>query len=117
VDTRTFARGLRRRSTEAETLLWYYLRARRLGGQKFKRQYPVDKYVVDFVCLERKLVIELDGGHHSTQPSDVPRDAWLTAQGFEIVRIWNNDVFGNMPGVLEHISECLRLRQPRVPSP
>jgi very-short-patch-repair endonuclease len=100
------ARFLRKQSTDAEKLLWRYLRAKQLGNVKFRRQALIGKYIVDFVCFSRKLIIELDGGHHA-QPKeklyDQQRDDWLQEQGFKILRFWNCDVLGNIEGVIETI--------------
>lgn len=81
------AKQLRSDQTEAEQRLWYHLRAHRFQGAKFKRQKPIGPYIVDFVCLERNLVIELDGGQHANQREyDQRRDVWLRGQGFRILR-------------------------------
>jgi len=97
----TLARNLRKRSTDAERLLWKNLRAARLSGLKFKRQQPLGSYIVDFICFEKRLIIELDGGQHAEQQDkDRVRDAWLKDQGFNVLRFWNNDVMHNLEGVL-----------------
>jgi very-short-patch-repair endonuclease len=101
------AKALRNKMTEAERRLWYWLRAHRLSGHKFKRQVPIGSYIVDFACLGRRLVIEVDGGQHADSLSDKRRDAWLKAQGFEVLRFWNSDVLKNTEGVLALISEAL----------
>lgn len=98
-----FARGLRRRQTDAERLLWSRLRDRRLLGWKFRRQVPLGPYVVDFYCHERQLVVELDGGKHLGSAADVERDAWLRGQGLRVLRFWNHDVLVRTEGVLEAI--------------
>lgn len=100
------ARKLRRDQTEAEKRLWYRLRNRQLGGYKFKRQYPVQPYIVDFFCEEKGLVVELDGGQH-TPEKDKRRTECLENQGFQIVRFWNNDVLKNTEGVLQTILDKL----------
>ncbi|WP_035382769.1 endonuclease domain-containing protein [Ferriphaselus sp. R-1] len=98
------AKSLRRNQTEAEQRLWYHLRAHRFMGLKFKRQKPLGRYVVDFVCMEAKLVIELDGGQHLDQVGcDRVRDAWLKSQGFTVLRFWNNELMSEMETVLERI--------------
>ena len=90
--------------TEPELILWSQLRRRGLGGHKFRRQHPIGPYVVDFACLNAKLIVELDGGHHSEQRhADRQRDANLEGLGFTILRFWNDDVRGNLAGVLEKI--------------
>ena len=105
------ARRLRRESTEAEKRLWNKLRARQLLGAKFRRQAPIGPYIVDFVCFERKLVIEIDGGQHAEHDQrayDEERTKWLKSQGFRVLRFWNNEVLGNLEGVLTRIAEVLR---------
>jgi very-short-patch-repair endonuclease len=105
-----FARNLRAGSTDAEHKLWQSLRAHRFQGHKFRRQQPIGPYIVDFVCLDAKLMIELDGGQHAeAKDYDLQRDTWLTFQGFRIVRIWNNELFENEAGVMEKILEMLTL--------
>lgn len=98
------ARRLRRNATEAEKMLWRRLRDRQLDGLKFRRQFPIGRYVADFVCQEIRLVVELDGGQHSTA-SDAARSAFLTSEGWHILRFWNNEVMSNTEGVLRAIQE------------
>jgi very-short-patch-repair endonuclease len=105
------ARRLRRNSTDAETKLWFALRDRRLSGHKFVRQKPVEPYIADFVCRDRKLVIEVDGGQHSNNPRDMRRDTSLAADGYRVLRFWNNDVLTNLDGVLTVILAALELHQ------
>ena len=98
------ARELRHASTEAEKLLWQKLRARQLGGAKFRRQTPIGPYIVDFASFEHRLVVEIDGGQHNTpqgRQHDLRRTAWLESQGFRVLRFWNNQVLTNLEGVLE----------------
>jgi very-short-patch-repair endonuclease len=95
------ARLLRRSLTPAEFALWARLRGRQLGGFKFVRQEPIARYYVDFVCRERRLIIELDGGQHAESPKDKQRDRTLCALGYRAIRIWNNDVIENFDGVLQ----------------
>ena len=98
------ARKLRRNPTEAEKRLWSILRDRQLGC-RFRRQQPIDHYIVDFVCLERRLIVEVDGGQHA---ADGPaRTAYLEAQGFKLIRFWNNEVLSNLDGVAEAIRRHL----------
>lgn len=104
---RDFARTLRRDMTEAETALWRHLRRRQLQGHRFRRQCPIGRYVVDFVCIERRLVVEVDGGQHAGSTRDPPRDAWLRAQGFLILRFWNNEVLEQIEDVCDMILESL----------
>ena len=109
------ARSLRRALTPAEFALWTRLRGRQLGGFKFVRQEPIDRYYVDFVCRERRLIIELDGGQHSERAEDGQRDRKLRAFGYRVMRIWNNDVIENLDGVL-HMLLCELAKQPLTPS-
>ena len=105
------ARRLRESQTSAEAKLWQVLRNRQLARWKFRRQHPIDKYVVDFVTLDGKLVIEVDGVTHSS-PSEVERDEARTkvleASGFLVLRVSNTDVYENLEGVLELIHTSLR---------
>ncbi|MDO8293211.1 MAG: endonuclease domain-containing protein [Gallionella sp.] len=102
------AKTLRRTQTDVEQKLWYYLRAHRFMGKKFKRQKPMGRYVVDFVCLEEKLVIELDGGQHAENIEyDQQRDSWLRSEGYKVLRFWNNELMGETEGVLERIRLAL----------
>jgi very-short-patch-repair endonuclease len=104
--------------TDAERALWHLLRDRRLAGFKFRRQSPFKNYVLDFVCFDRKLVVELDGGQHSGSRSDQIRDAVLAADGFMVVRYWNNDVLRNAEGVLVDLLSRLRSLTPHpAPAP
>lgn len=102
------AKTLRRNLTDAEQKLWYHLRAHRFMGRKFKRQKPIGRYVVDFVCLEEKLIIELDGGQHAENCEyDHERDSWLRSQGYTVLRFWNNELMNETEGVLEKIRLAL----------
>ena len=99
-----FQKSLRTNQTDAESRLWYHLRNRRFQGWKFRRQHILQGYIVDFVSLERKLVIELDGGQHAEQEAyDNQRTQVLEKDGFKVIRFWNNDVLTNLEGVLETI--------------
>lgn len=97
------ARALRRNMTEAETLLWQHLRNRRLAGHKFRRQWTIGPFVADFACIERKLVIEADGGQHADSQSDAHRTRYLESHGWRVLRFWNNDVLAKPEGVLTEI--------------
>src|ERR1700756_23967 len=101
------ARSLRKVATEAEKALWYRLRSRSLNGHKFVRQEPIGPYTVDLICRERRLIIEVDGGQHADNLHDVARDKWLVDHNYRVLRFWNNDVLGNMAGVLETIATAL----------
>jgi very-short-patch-repair endonuclease len=96
------ARSLRRALTPAEFALWSRIRGRQLGGCKFVRQEPIGRYYVDFVCRDRHLIVELDGGQHADHPEDGRRDSDLCALGYRVIRFWNNDVIDNLDGVLEN---------------
>src|SRR5690348_6192197 len=98
------ARELRVDATDAERRLWYRLRSRQIEGAKFVRQERIGQYVVDFVCRDQRLIIEVDGGQHATDPRDVTRDQWLGERGYRVLRFWNNDVLANTEGVLESIA-------------
>src|SRR5580704_16208566 len=100
----TAARRLRKNSTLAERKLWKYLRARGLGDFKFVRQEPIGPYVVDFVCRERCLIVEVDGSQHADSKRDLVRDRWLAENNYRVLRFWNNDVMTNTDGVLESIA-------------
>ncbi len=101
------ARKLRNNLTEAEKHLWYVLRAENLG-YKFRRQAQIGKYFIDFVCYEKKLVIEIDGGQHFESSDDKIRDAWLRSQGFKVLRFWNSEVLKNRDAVVQKIIEHLK---------
>ena len=111
------AKNLRKRLTDAERLLWNHLRAKQIEGVKFRRQEPIDNYIVDFVCFENRLIIEVDGGQHATEiEKDIGRDNYLKNNGFRILRFWNNEVFTNIDGVLEIIRvNCLKSPSPIPP--
>jgi very-short-patch-repair endonuclease len=102
------ARSLRQALTPAETKLWTKLRNRQLGGFKFARQEPIGFYYADFVCRERRLIVELDGGQHDENASDQQRDSYLGGLGYRVIRIWNNDVIENIYGVLQSLLSGLR---------
>jgi very-short-patch-repair endonuclease len=87
--------------------LWFAVRDRRLAGFKFIRQKSIGPYVVDFVCRDRNLVVEVDGGQHAESESDQIRDAYLTSEGYRVLRFWNSDVLGNLDGVLQTILASL----------
>jgi len=104
-----YARELRKNPTRAEDLLWRKLRARQMEGIKFRRQQPIDDFIVDFIAFEKRVVIELDGGQHALEKAkDSKRDRILAENGFKVLRFWNNEVFENLAGVLDVIrKECL----------
>ena len=117
--TITFARQLRKSSTDAELLLWKNLRDRRLENIKFRRQQPFGPYIVDFVATEKRLVIELDGGQHAiNKEQDRVRDNYIKSEGYRVLRFWNNEVLLNTEGVLERIREVILKDTPSPrPSP
>jgi very-short-patch-repair endonuclease len=102
------AREMRKHPTEAERRLWSLLRAKRLGGWKWKRQQKLGRYIVDFVCLEARLIVEADGSQHIGSAYDATRDAWIKAQGFTILRLYNNDILGNPEAVATAILVSLQ---------
>ena len=103
-----FAKRMRHQSTEAEYRLWLHLRAWRLRGCKFRRQQPLGRYIVDFVCFEHRLVIEVDGSQHLEQAGhDVARTMWLAENGFRVLRFWNDDVLARTDVVLQEIDRVL----------
>ena len=109
-------RTLRANPTKAEHLLWQMLRQRQVDGRKFRRQQLIGRYIVDFVCLEFRLVVEVDGGQHADSQSDVSRDAWLKSEGYRVLRLWNNDVLQNLEGCVEAIRLALApLPPPNLP--
>ena len=108
------ARELRNNSTEAEKHLWYVLRCKNLGV-KFRRQAVIGRYIVDFVCFEERLVVEVDGGQHAENQQDKVRDEWLRKEGFKVLRFWNHDVLGNRESVVEKIMKYLKFPLPNPP--
>jgi very-short-patch-repair endonuclease len=102
-------RALRAKATDAEQRLGYFLRRRQLEGARFRGQVPLGRYIVDFACLEHALVVEVDGGQHGARIAyDDARTKWLEEHGWRVLRFWNNDVQGNIGGVLEAVREALR---------
>ena len=107
-NTKKFSRQLRSEMTKAELHLWQHLRMRQMFGFKLRRQHPVGKYILDFACIDAKLVIEVDGGQHSElQTQDKARTVWLEAEGWKVLRFWNNEVLQNTESVLESIRLAL----------
>jgi len=102
------ARELRKNQTDAEKLLWHHLRNRRMAGYKFRRQHSIPPYIVDFVCIDKKLILEIDGGQHSlNKEEDNKRTAYLESKGFKVFRFWNNQVSNETESVLEVIKSML----------
>ena len=94
---------MRREPTDAESAMWRLLRDRRLSRFKFRRQVPFQNFILDFVCFEARIIIEIDGSQHASSERDRARDAILMAEGFRIARYWNNDVLQQPSAVLEDI--------------
>ena len=114
---RVRARSLRETPTDAESLLWYHLRDRRLADHKFRRQRPIGPYFADFACLEAKLIVELDGGQHVEDVGyDQNRTRFIEAQGYRVLRFWNNEVLTQTDAVRERILQALQEAAPH-PSP
>ena len=112
------ARGLRVNQTDAETALWNRIRNRQIDGHKFARQVPIGKYICNFVCREKQIVIEVDGGQHADSAADVVRDRYLVDEGYRVLRFWNNDVLQHTEAVLDVIFEaCNRSRGTTAGSP
>jgi len=105
---KTFARELRQQATDAELLLWKHVRGRRLDGYKFRRQVVIEPYIVDFLCLEARLIVEADGGQHIEQSAyDGRRARKLEDMGYTIMRFWNHEILGDLSSVLEQIHSAL----------
>lgn len=114
----TFAKNLRKRSTDTEKRLWLHLRAKRFDGLKFRRQEPIGKYIVDFVCYEKLVIIECDGSQHiANSQKDQIRDRWFEDQGYRILRFWDYEILQNIDEVLEKIYQvCKLVTLPPTPS-
>jgi very-short-patch-repair endonuclease len=109
------AKQLRQRQTEAEKLLWSKIRDKQLLGLKFRRQQCIGDYIIDFACLDKNLLIEIDGGQHNTDEKikkDSDRTLWLEGKGYHLLRFWNNDVMDNIDGVVEVILHSLGRKSP-----
>lgn len=103
-----FSKLLRKQQTQSEYRLWLFLRAKRFEGLKFRRQQTIGKYIVDFVCFEKGIVIEIDGSQHlekSAQIKDQKRDSWLKSQGLTVLRFSNSDILNNIEGMLDEINQ------------
>ena len=108
------ARKLRQQSTDAERMLWKHLRAHRMAGYKFRRQVVIEPYIVDFICLDARLIVEADGGQHLEQAEDdLKRTIFLESLGYTVMRFWNHEILGDIHNVLERIHDSLI----EVPSP
>jgi len=112
------ARNLRKKQTEAEKKIWQHLRNREIAGYKFRRQHVIGSYIIDFVCLSRKLIVEVDGGQHfETTKYDAKRTKFLESRGFSIIRFWNNDVLIDTDAVMQNIYSALTQSPSPRPSP
>jgi len=108
-----FARSLRKNQTDAERKLWRRLRARELCGFKFRRQYPIAPYIVDFICVEKRLIVEIDGGQHATMSeADGVRTRFLNDRGYRVLRFWDNEALLDTDVVLAAILEALNNSHP-----
>jgi very-short-patch-repair endonuclease len=104
------ARELRKNMTDTEWLLWSKLRGRQFGGFKFRKQSPIGKFIVDFVCFDRKVVVELDGGQHAVSvEEDQKRSEWFKSQGFRVLRFWNHEMIEDSDMVMEAIWLALQM--------
>ncbi len=112
---RRFGKAMRQRMTDAEARLWLRLRKPGIDGLRFRRQAPIGPYMVDFFCPQHRLIVEVDGGQHGDD-ADAARDAWLVAQGYRVMRVWNNDVMENLEGVCAAISAAAHDVAPLTPS-
>jgi very-short-patch-repair endonuclease len=100
------ARDLRRNATDAERVLWQLLRHKQVG-LRFRRQFVIAPYIVDFACPEARLIVEADGGQHAEPGADVRRDALLQSEGWRVLRFWNSEILENRSGVLQRIVDSL----------
>ena len=102
------SRELRKNLTDAEQKLWQKLRSKQINGHKFRRQFVLGNYIVDFICLDKRLIVEVDGGQHMDNVNyDLKRDEWLKSQNFKVLRFWNNQVLNEIDSVLEVIVQNL----------
>jgi very-short-patch-repair endonuclease len=101
------ARSMRSEPTDAERRLWGRLKDRQINGWRFRRQHPIVPYVADFACVEARLIVEVDGGQHNDSRHDAIRDMRLRAEGWRVLRVWNNDVLSNTEGVVDVIATSL----------
>ena len=115
---KSLARRLRQQATDAERVLWKHLRARRMAGHKFRRQVVIEPYIVDFVCLEARLIVEADGGQHLEQvEDDLNRSIFLESLGYKVIRFWNHEILDDIHTVLERIHGSLIEAPSPQPSP
>lgn len=115
-DLKKYSQNLKKNTTQSENYLWYFLRNRRLKKYKFRRQYVIPPYIVDFVCLKKKIIIELDGGQHNHnkhQTYDEKRTEFLKSAGYQVIRFWNEEIFKNPDEVLGVIFDNLENKKPQ----
>ena len=116
MDTKN-ARLLRKNLTDAERRLWQKLKRRQIANVKFRRQQPIGSFIVDFVCFEPRVIVEVDGGQHAEKVADDERRTrWLEAQGYRVLRFWNNDVLANVGEVTQVIFDTVEQSPPPIPS-
>jgi len=104
------ARKLRKSQTAQEQKFWNIVRAHRFHGLEFRRQYPMGKYIVDFICRDKKIIVEIDGGQHNINKNiylDEERTEFLNSKGYKVVRFWNNDIDNNMEGVYQKLEKII----------
>ena len=101
---------MRRDATDAEKRFWVHVRNRQVSSAKFRRQWPIGDFIVDFCCPERRLVVEIDGGQHAENKCDVERAKKLEVLGYRVIRFWNNDVLENIEGVIDRLTKALEDR-------
>jgi very-short-patch-repair endonuclease len=107
------AKALRREMTNAERCLWFMLRGHRFKGLSFRRQAPIGPFIIDFVCQQHRLIVEIDGGQHAAERiRDQQRDEWLSSKGYLVLRFWNTEVLRNRPGVLQTIVDAVASQLP-----
>jgi len=112
-DLKSLSRALRRRQTDVERILWGHLRSRRFQGFRFRRQQPIERYIVDFCCFENRLIIELDGGQHNVnKEKDEVRTRVLEDNGFRVLRFWDSEVIQELEAVLTRILKALGTENP-----
>ncbi len=110
ISTSARAQSLRKPMTDAERKLWFALRGRRFSGKKFVRQFPIGPYFADYCCRSDKLIVEADGSQHADSHHDQRRDAFLVAQGYRVLRFWNNDILNDIDSIRETIAAALENR-------
>jgi very-short-patch-repair endonuclease len=111
----SLARKMRNEPTGAEHRLWQHLRASQFCGAKFTRQFPIADFIADFACRSLKIAIELDGGQHADNSTDANRTRVIEAHGYRVIRFWNNEVLGNMDGVLQVIAQEIAIARNQTP--